>query len=160
MKVFDLEEKFYYEDEKKSFKPKKIVVESVKLINDDRQKPIYQTTSFNDILNSLDRVEGIRVSYLPFNKTFLYADVSQWIHPMMLIQALNQGLFPNISNYTQLTNSQLVYNFGITNKEDGVREFENDSYTTRRDYGNFTIMTRPDQDIFEKTDIQDILSRY
>ena len=158
MKVSSLENEFNYEEDKKVLKQKNLT-ESVKIINDDRTNPIYYSTSIYDIINSLNNVVAYRVSYNPTNKTFIYADMDRWVHPMMLLQALNQGLFPNIASFTQLKNSNQAFDFGITNKEQGVEQFYNDSYTVRRDYNGFTIMTRPDQDIFEKTDIQDLISK-
>ena len=160
MKINNLEDRFIYEEEVKELKPKKMVVETPKLINGDRTTPLYSTTSFADIINSVDRVIGIRVSYIPETKSFIYADIRQWIHPMMLRQAILQGLFPNIQNYADLKNSKKVYDFGVTNKEEGVQAFEDDSYNIRRDYSKFIIMTRPDQPIFEETDIQDILAKF
>ena len=60
MKVSSLEKNFYYEEDRKVLKGKNLT-ENVKIINDDRTNPIFYSTSFYDIINSLNNVVAYRV---------------------------------------------------------------------------------------------------
>ena len=147
----------------------------VRKIYEDINGRIFETTSFNDIINALDNVQnGIRISLNTNNNTFIYADMNKFVHAIMLMNLIKKGYFSDSEKNIEIKdNSELseaiengiikpIYNFGITNKKSGVQAFLSDSYTQAIKYNNglFALMLRPDYDPFKSDFFKQVMSKY
>lgn len=129
-----------------------------RLINDNREKPIYSTTRFSDILAFIENRDFARVLYDDSKNVFVYADGWDYIHIFLAMAALDAGIISS-DRKSKLSKNCDMETFSIS------RELKNyllnqDSYSDVHPYQGFCIYTRDNSELFSKPKFLEIISHY
>lgn len=129
-----------------------------RLLNDDREKPIYSTSRFSDILAFIENKDFARVLYDKSSDTFIYADGWDYIHIFLAMAALDAGIISS-DRKTKLSKNCDMETFSIS-KELKNHLLNQDSYSEVHSYKGFYIYTRDNSNLFSIPNFLEIVSRY
>ena len=129
-----------------------------KLLNDDREKPIYSSTRFSDVLAYAEVKDFLRVLFDDEKKLFIYCDGWDYIHIFLGKTALDYGLYPQDMS-SKLSKNLGLFEFAIS-KDYQERLLNQDSYSKVTEYNGFYIYTREGSGLLKNSVFRDIVKPY
>ena len=129
-----------------------------KLLNDDREKPIYSSTRFSDVLAYAEVKDFLRVLFDDKKKLFIYSDGWDYIHIFLGKAALDYGLYPQDMS-SKLSKNLGLFEFAIS-KDYQERLLDQDSYSKVTEYNGFYIYTREGCGLLKNSVFRDIVKPY
>ena len=129
-----------------------------RLINDNREKPIYSTTRFSDILSFIEGRDFARVLYDNGKNVFVYADGWDYIHIFLAMAALDSGIISS-DRRSKLSKNCDMETFSIS-KDYKESLLNQDSYSNVHSYKGFYIYTRDNSELFTMPNFLEIISHY
>ena len=129
-----------------------------KLLNDDREKPIYSSTRFSDVLIYAEVKDFLRVLFDDEKKLFIYCDGWDYIHIFLGKAALDYGLYPQDMS-SKLSKNLGLFEFAIS-KDYQERLLNQDSYSKVTEYNGFYIYTRDGSGLLKNSVFRDIVKPY